>query len=233
MLLAIPDNFKQFLLSVDAVYRKKFMLIDLFNRDKTPSLSALQKKEFAAIFYHIRGHFIDFMWYIANFSTNQKIKDLVLLNIHEEIGIGNKFSHEKLYERFALECGVNIHHEIVNQTGYLPFAMDFNKEHIRWLSEHDCDEQFAAFSSYERLDNIDYFYLEQFAESLDLSSEAKTFFRVHRHVEHFDTTVETLLPLWEKSQSKVKKAFTFIYSHQLTMWQQLSDVILCGNQTPP
>lgn len=227
MLPAIPEDFKQYLYSIDTDYRQKILLIDLFNVDKTAGLSDLQKTEFAAIFYHIRGHFIDFMWYLANFSTEQTIKDIILLNINEEIGVGNKLSHEKLYERFAMECDVNIHHELVHQTHYLPFAKHFNKEHIRWLSEHDNDEQFAAFAAYERLDNIDYLYLERFVESLKLSQQAITFFKVHRYVEHFDATLEILLPLWEKSPNKIKEAFSFIYSHQLTMWQLLSDVIFC------
>lgn len=222
---AIPDDFKNYLLNVDTTYRQKLKLIALFNADKSAALTKHQKQQFAAIFYHLRGHFIDFMWYIANFSTDKKIKEIILQNIHEEIGVGTKFSHEKLYERFAMECGVNIHHELVNQAHYLPFAMDFNKEHLRWLSEHDVDEQFATFAAYERLDNIDYIYLEQFAESLQLSPQAMTFFKVHRHVEHFGATLETLLPLWKTSPDKIKQAFTFIYSHQLAMWQQLSDTI--------
>lgn len=223
--LNIPSTFRQFLCQADADYRQNLVSLALFNREKTVKWTHEQKKYFAAIFYHIRGHFINFMWYLANFAPDEQTKSIVMQNIHEELGQSSKFSHEKLYERFATECGVNIHDEIVNETHYLPFAQRFNKEHLRWLTEHDADERLAAFAAYERLDNIDYPYLTEFANSLEVSQHALTFFRVHTQVEHFESTIEQLLPIWQASNTKVKESFNFIYSHQYQMWQQLSDTV--------
>ena len=225
IIFTIPADFERFLATVDNNYRQQLLTIDLFNDVKTAALNPMQKKKFAAVFYHIRGHFIDFMWYIANFTPDADVKEIILQNIQEEMGIGSLVSHEKLYERFAKACGVDIHHELVHQTYFLPFAKEFNKEHLRWLSEHDADEQFVALASYERLDNIDYVYLDQFANSLNLPQQAKTFFKVHIHVQHFNSTLEKLLPIWKATPKKVVDAFDFIYSHQYRMWQQLSDIV--------
>lgn len=219
------NDLDQFLLITDNQYRQKLSTINLFNFTKTIHWNSTQKKYFAAIFYHIRGHFINFMWYLANFSTSTVVKKIIIDNIYEELGRKNQFSHEQLYERFANECGVNIHHELVNETHYLPFVREFNKAHLKWLSEHDEDEQFAAFSAYERLDNIDYHYLSQFATSLSLNPTNLTFFNVHALVNHFDLTLEKLSPIWQTNPEKVINAINFIYEHQYTMWQKLSDCI--------
>ena len=190
MIATTLHDLEQLLHKADNDYCRRLAAIDLFNYDKTALWSVRQKKIFAAVFYHVRGHFINFMWYVANFATDEQIKKIILQNIHEELGIGTKFSHEKLYEHFAQECGVDIKHELVHETHYLPFAKEFNQGHLCWLTEHDADEQFAAFASYERLDNIDYLYLNKFTGSLNLSSRAKAFFNVHVNVEHFDATLE-------------------------------------------
>lgn len=120
---------------------------------------------------------------------------------------------------------MSISDEIINETHYLPFAKQFNKDHLSWLAGHDEEERFAAFAAYERLDNIDYPHLTEFAASLGISSKGLAFFRVHSHVEHFSSTLEKLLPLWEPACEKIKNAFDFIYSHQLQMWQRLSEEI--------
>ncbi|MDI9819837.1 MULTISPECIES: iron-containing redox enzyme family protein [unclassified Legionella] len=221
--IEMPFAFEEFLSMTDAGYRHQLAQIALFDK-KTIFWDEERKKKFAAIFYHLRGHFINFMWYLANFSPDPYTKKIVMENIHEELGTESRFSHEMLYERFANECGVDIKDEIVNETNYLPFARQFNKEHLRWLTEHDADERLSAFAAYERLDNIDYPYLLEFAESLSLSPSATAFFRVHVHVEHFESTVEKLVPIWHESEEKVKKSFAFIYNHQINMWRQLSDI---------
>nr|WP_278043936.1 iron-containing redox enzyme family protein [Legionella nagasakiensis] len=185
-----------------------------------------RKKYFAAVFYHLRGYFIDFMWYVANFTEDEEIKDIILQNIQEELGTKSRTSHEKLYAQFAEECGVNIHDEIVNKTHYLPFAKEFNQEHLRWLTQHDKHSHLAAFSAYERLDNIDYPLLTEFAYSLDLSEKAMKFFKVHVYVKHFESTQDHLIDIWQTSPKTVREAFNFIYSHQLNMWQTLSNAIM-------
>lgn len=221
----LPPTLNQFLMHTDNEYHKKITSIPLFNIKKTASWTKKQKHLFAAIFYHLRGHFIDFMWFIANFAPDIQTKSIILENIKEEIGTANKLSHEKLYAYFANEYDVDIHDEIINETHYLPFAKQFNKEHLAWLATHDAEEQIAAFSAYERLDNIDYIYLTECALSINTSSKGMIFFRTHTHVTHFSAVVEKIVPIWEHSSDKIKNAFEFIYSHQINMWQRLSDEI--------
>lgn len=220
-ILNLPSDLAEFLIERESAYKSQLEKLSLFNVEITASWSLEQKKRFAAVFYHMRGHFIDFMWYLANFS-NDKIKKIVLYNIQEELGLGAKLSHEELYALFAKECQVDIHDEVINETNYLSFVKDFNKEHLKWLSQHDTDEKLAAFSAYERLDNLDYHYLSKFAGSLKLSKIAMTFFKAHIHVEHFESTLENLIPIWHSAKDKVKKSFDFIYTHQYKIWQQLS-----------
>ncbi|CAM3020953.1 Uncharacterised protein [Legionella steigerwaltii] len=217
------QSLQHFLHQADLDYRQSLSFIPLFDPEKTCSWSATQKKNFASIFYHLRGHFINFVWYIANFSCSELTKKIILENIHEELGIGSRFSHEMLFERFAKECGVDIHDEIINETNYLPFAKGFNKTHLQWLAEHDEEERIAAFAAYERLDNLDYLHLVQLADSINLSQHASTFFKVHAHVTHFDSTLELILPIWEKNPDKVIQSLHFIYTHQHQMWRNLSN----------
>lgn len=45
------------------------------------------------------------------------------------------------------------------------------------------------------------------------------------HVEHFEPTIEKLIPIWQNSESKISDSLNFIYSHQIKMWTQLSSAI--------
>ncbi|KTC96069.1 iron-containing redox enzyme family protein [Legionella erythra] len=222
---AIPASLQAFLAHSDSMYRASLDTIPLFDADQTQHWTRQQKQYFAATFYHLRGHFINFMWYMANFSSNEHIKLAILNNIHEEIGTGTRFSHEMLYDRFATECQVNIHEEMLSETFYLPFAREFNKKHLQWLTSHSEEERIAAFAAYERLDNLDYPLLVNLAKSLQISQQGMAFFNVHVHVTHFDSVLDLLLPLWEAEQHKVKAAFEFIYTHQRQMWSNLSHTI--------
>ncbi|MDX1837154.1 hypothetical protein DIZ81_07130 [Legionella taurinensis] len=223
--IATPASLQEFLAHSDSMYRASLDTIPLFDSNQTQHWNTQQKQHFAAIFYHLRGHFINFMWYLANFSSNEQMKQVVLNNIHEEIGIGTRFSHELLYERFATECQVNIHEEMLSEAFYLPFAREFNKKHLQWLTCHSEEERIAAFAAYERLDNLDYPLLVNLAKSLHISQQGMAFFNVHVHVTHFDSVLDLLFPIWETDQSKVKNAFEFIYTHQRQMWSNLSDAI--------
>ncbi|CEK10547.1 iron-containing redox enzyme family protein [Legionella hackeliae] len=221
-----PETFTRFLTDVDRNYREQIEQIPLFDKTQTIHWTKKQKTYFAAVFYHLRGHFINFMWYVANFSNDPYTKKIILENIQEELGIKNHFSHEKLYEIFAKECDLDIQDEIVNETHYLPFAKEFNKGHLRWLAAHNTNERLAAFAAYERLDNIDYAYLTELAKSLKLSKVGRAFFNVHMHVEHFEPVVGKLIPVWLESEETIKEAFNFIYTHQLQMWTELSAILL-------
>lgn len=221
----LPPTFSQFLNQVDSAYRQKITGISLFDKEKTAVWNQNQKRMFAAILYHARGHFINFMWFIANFAPDSLSKSIILENIKEEVGTKNKISHEKLYAYFANEFGVDICEELIYEPHYRPFVKQFNKGHLAWLTAHDAEEQIAAFAAYERLDNIDYIYLTECALSLGTSSKGMIFFKVHTHVEHFSSVLVRLLPIWDKAPDKIETAFEFIYSHQLEMWQKLSDEI--------
>jgi glycerophosphoryl diester phosphodiesterase len=90
---------------------------------------------------------------------------------------------------------------------------------------HDNDERLALFSAYERLDNVDYKYLTRLASNIGTARARLLFFKVHERVEHFETTEEILLEIWQKFPEKVKKAFNFIAEHQLKMWDDLYKII--------
>lgn len=227
----LPLTFVQFLTHADGEYRQKLAALPLFDINKTSMWDVKQKELFAAIFYHLRGHFINFMWFIANFAPDDTTRNIILNNIKEELGSKNQLSHEKLYGYFAQECGVDILDELVNQTHYLPFARQFNQRHLSWLAAHDAEAQIAAFAAYERLDNIDYLYLTNCASSLNISSKGMIFFKIHAQVAHFSAVIEKLLPIWQDSNDKIIDAFDFIYSHQLHMWQKLSDTIFLGEKS--
>lgn len=227
------NDFQCFIDEMDSSYHQSIANIPLFDTKQTQLWTPDQKHKFAAVFYHLRGYFIDFMWYLANFTKDDRIKNVVFDNIQEELGLGGKHSHEQLYARFAEACGVNIHQEIIHKTHYLPFAREFNQNHLCWLSEHDYLSQFAAFAAYERLDNIDYRNLLEFAYSLDLPRQAHAFFRVHVYVEHFESTLDLLMETWQKNPEKVREAFQFIYAHQTNMWQTLSNTIFAESAIAP
>ncbi|MFT4059753.1 MAG: hypothetical protein QM652_09410 [Legionella sp.] len=221
-MINLPLTLNEFLTQRDQKYRNQLITIPLFNPTQTAQWTLEQKKFFAGLLYHIRGQFINFMWYVANFAPDTITKAIIIDNIKEELGLGNKYSHEQLYGFFTHECGIDIHDEIANETHYLPFAKKFNKDHVKWLVAHDADERIAAFAAYERLDNIDYPFLSECAQSLNISPHGKIFFDVHSAVGHFSAVLEKLLPIWEFNSEKVKEAFDFIYTHQLSMWQQVS-----------
>lgn len=221
-MLHLPDDFKQMLSECDEHYRLSLQEIPLFNATQTPPDT---QKKFAATFYHIRGHFIDFMWFIANFSSNNAVKDIIINNIKEEIGHPKGLSHEMLYERFANACGVDVIDEIIHNTNNHSFIKTYNKTHIEWLSKHDENMRLAAFAAYERLDNIDYVFLNQFGTTFLLPEDKLLFFKVHIHVEHFERTLDILTPIFNQHPDKIKQSFDFIYQHQRQMWQDLSDYI--------
>jgi pyrroloquinoline quinone (PQQ) biosynthesis protein C len=216
-------SLRSYLNDLDRRYHQQLMSIPLFNATQTATWTTAQIQYFAAIFYHIRGHFINLAWHIANFSTNASIKQLILNNIAEEIGLNTRFSHEMLYARFATACGVDIHEEIMHRVNYLPFAKTFNQNHIQWLNHHPSEKHLALFSAYERLDNIDYPLLLTLGQSLGLSQHDLTFFSVHVHVDHFDLTLDNLKTTWQTAPDHVQEAFEFIYDNQYQMWCHLSD----------
>lgn len=204
-------------------YKEGVAAIDLFNPELTETLSPQQRAFFVKAFYHARGHFHDFLWFVGN-HTSYEVKQLIIDNVAEEFG-GEGRSHEQFYYEFAAAIGVDLTDEVVNETTHLPFIQDYNRAHLRWLASHDADSLLAAFSAYEKLDNPDYSNLYALGKSFELNNRGLIFFDVHRHVEHYEATMSFINQVWERNPDKVVEAFEFVGKHQLNMWRQLSDAV--------
>jgi hypothetical protein len=213
-----------FLKSWEKQYNDKNKSIDLFDRKKTKNLTKEQKRFFANAFYHARGHFYRFLWYIGSYAQNEAEKQVVLDNIKEEFG-GSLDSHEQLYIEFAKALGGDVNDEIITERTNLPFIKEFNKAHVDWLMTHDWDSKWAAFSAYERLDNVDYENLYLLAESFGLKGKPLVFFEVHREVEHYEHASHLLQKIWDNNPESVKAAFKFIGENQIHLWEELSDAV--------
>lgn len=222
--LQTNENLDSFLMEWDRDYKSKLEDIELFNLNLTPNWTKEQKIYFAKVFYHARGHFHDFLWFIGNHAKSKTVKDIVLKNISEEMN-GSGLSHEQLYIDFAKCMGADIEREFVEEETYLDSIKEFNKGHLQWLRSHDDECRFSAFSAYERLDNIDYHYLLKLVMTLNLPTKALLFFKVHTRVQHFGTTENELRKIWDRNPEKVKEAFQFIGRHQIKMWNDLSNSI--------
>ncbi len=216
-----PSQFQHFLEGWDAIYKAEIGQIQLFNTNLTSFLSEQQKSYFVKAFYHIRGHFHDFLWYMGNHAPDSKTKKIIVTNISEEFG-GNYGSHEQLYFHFAESLGVNIHQEIIDETNYDDYIVQFNKGHLNWLRQHDWISCLAAFSAYEHLDNIDYTLLSLLANNIGASKKGMAFFKIHEKVRHFEPLSDLLLEAWNNSPEKIKEGFYFIGQHQLNMWRNLA-----------
>lgn len=216
-----------FLKNWDKNYLHKIKKIPLFDQNKTSHWSESQKTLFIKLFYHIRGHFHEFLWTMGNYAPNSIEKSVILKNISEEFG-GNGYSHEQLYMAFAESMGVNLKQEILTEETNLPFIRDFNKGHINWLHHHDWESAMAIFSAYERLDNIDYVHLLSLAKSISHKTTKRVnlaFFNVHARAQHFLETVDSIMKTWENNSFIIIQAFNFIGTHQLKMWKNLSKTI--------
>lgn len=218
------SSLDNFLKAWEKEYVDKVSQIPIFNTDLTANLSQSQKEMFVKLFYHLRGHFHDFLWYVGNHADDKETKDIVLSNIAEEFNGGAK-SHEQLYMIFAESLGLNIRNFFQDKEYRIDFVEDFNNSHIDWLHKHSADHCFCAFAAYEKLDNVDYQKLMELVKSFGISHKGQVFFKIHSVVEHFQPTYNKLSHIWSKSEEAVKDSFTFITDNQAKMWQKLSDKI--------
>jgi len=221
------ETLETYLQTWDTAYDNKSCRIPLFDLSKPPQLSLAQKQLFVKSFYHARGHFYRFLWYVGSFANTADEKKVVVDNIVEEFG-GARRSHEQLYFDFAQSLDVDLVSEIQSEAAYLPFLKVFNQGHIDWLLTKDWNHKWAAFSAYERLDNIDYENLYKLVSSLGLDEKALRFFDAHRWVKHYEGASNSLLKIWELHPQSVKSSFEFIGAHQLQMWRNLSNLVLTG-----
>lgn len=220
----IKMNLDDYLNQFDKEQTEAYRRIPLF---KSPVLTRDQQQYFAKVFYHLRGHFRDFLWLMGNFAPDERSKRVILDNIQEEFG-GNGKSHEALYFDFARALSVNLADELLSQPNYLDFARDFNLGHRQFLLEHDWETGVATFCAYERLDNTDYRFLERLVRGFGLSDDALRFFTVHTRVEHYGAAKDGLglENIWQQNPGKVREGFSFIGSHQAQMLRDLSDAVL-------
>lgn len=218
------SDLNDFIKYLDSEYKEKVRSISLFDTDKTKTWSILQKQYFCKVFYHLRGHFHDFLWLMGNYAPNEAAKNIFLKNIGEEFGESRR-SHEQLYINFATALNVDIPDEIIKEKHYTKFARSFNKGHIQWLLEHNWNEKLSAFAAYERLDNVDYPQLLKLANSFSLDDQALLFFEVHTKVEHYEAAEGLLNEIWATEPQSVKNGFTFIYNHQIIMWEHLLQAV--------
>jgi hypothetical protein len=201
-------------------YSDEVKKLPLFAKDFASCLTPEQKKLFIKIFYHARGKFHDFLWYVGSNTQNAKVKKVVLQNISEEFN-GSAASHEEMYMHFANQFNVDLTKEFFENKYYIKSIREFNDNHISYLVSNDDNHRIAALSAYEKLDNIDYPFLLEFASQIGAKGKALIFFKVHALVEHFEATKETLESVWEKDAVAVKKSFEFITSNQLFLWNSL------------
>ena len=116
--------------------------------------------------------------------------------------------------------------EIVTEENNLTFIKKFNQGHLKWLNTHESwHSKMAAFSAYERLDNIDYNNLLLLTQRFNIENEYLDFFVIHSNADHFDRTMNSLMKIWMVNAGYVTEAFTFIKSHQIYMWKLLSKAI--------
>lgn len=224
--LSNSENLEDFLQAWDAYYSSLVENLELFNSNYITKWSLFQRQHFVKTFYHIRGHFHDFLWYMGNFAPNKKSKDMILQNIIDELG-DHGMSHEKLYHLFAEQLGVDLTNEMIEQETYLPFIQEFNKGYIRWLHKHDWTTRVSAFAALERLDNVDYANTKKIAENLGVQNRGLAFFNVHMNSKHFEHVLnDEFYEVWESEPEKVKYAFDFVAKYQAGAWKALSDEIL-------
>ncbi len=220
-----PEGMEAYLSDWDAEYKTEIKKIDLFDASKTSTWSFQQKQFFIKVFYHLRGHFADFLWYMGNFAPDASTKEMIIRNIRDEFN-QNGLSHEQLYFIFAEAFDVDLSFELLDEGSYLPFARDYIQGQLRWLRSNDWDHRLAGFAAIERLDNVDYASFRDVAISMGAEKKALTFFNVHICADHFEGILASAFgELWQKDQLLVRNVFTFIKDFQIDMLNQLSNAV--------
>lgn len=219
-----PIDLSSYIENIINSYSDKVRKLPLFADDFARCLTLKQKKLFIKIFYHARGKFHDFLWYVGSNTQNAKVKKIVIQNIAEEFN-GSAASHEEMYMYFANYFNVNLTKEFLKNKYYIKSVRDFNNNHINYLVNHNDDHRISAFSAYEKLDNIDYPFLLKFASNMGAKGKALIFFKIHAAVEHFESTRGMLDSIWKKNSDAVKKSFEFITNNQLFLWNSLFNEI--------
>jgi Iron-containing redox enzyme len=217
----MTQTLQQFIEIKTADYQTKAQNLILFQPEFAQNLTLEQKQKFALTFYHIRGKFYKFLWYLGSFAPTKQYKQVVIDNLWEEFG--QTISHEQWYYKFASEFGVDCKREILEEKYNYQWVKDYNEEHIRFILTKPFEQVWSIFGAYEALDNIDYDNLYKLAQNLSSTKQGLVFFDIHRRAGHFETISPLLQTIWDKDPESVKLGFEFIFEHQLQMWQNLGD----------
>ena len=81
---AIKPDLNEFISEWEQKYRSEIDQVAVFDPEQTSNWSMEKKRYFAKIFYHIRGHFHDFLWFMGSHAPDAHTKQIVLNNIAEE-----------------------------------------------------------------------------------------------------------------------------------------------------
>ena len=212
-------------------YQNEVQKIDLFKRDRVELWRENDKKLFLGVFYHLRGHFAEFLWHMGSFAPNKKTKQLILGNIEDEFNL-NGFSHEELYLRFASSFNIDLTYELIDEKFYRPFAREYIKGQLRWLRMNDWDSRLSAFAAIEFLDNVDYINFKEVAIWMGAEKNALTFFNVHIYADHFESILNSeFILLWKENSDLIKKVFEFVLEYQISMFKKFSNEIFSSIKT--
>lgn len=219
-----PSDFFRFTREWKNTYRANVEELSLFSSSLvwTPA----RRERFVRLFYHARGHFADLLWQLAGQATPEE-RRVIVTNIMDELGGFAGSAHEILYFRFAQALGIDIREdEAAYGRSYESFLADYNHGHVAFILSHDHIANWALFSAYELLDNVDYTKLLELAKGTGVTgSDSLQFFSVHVGSSHYSQTYTLLHSCWNKDERAVREAFEFIASHQLAMWRQLGEEV--------
>jgi len=215
----------EFIYKWDQSMKKSYASMRLLGSDPV-ILSAEQMAKFALVFFHVRSHFAPFLWYVGSRVTCREMIHAICNNVKDEFGV--QISHDQLYERFAESVGADVSLEPAYERYYLDFAKRFNRGHLEWMVTKAEAAIAGAFAAYERLDNIEYPLLLDFASRHKVPKDGLAFFAVHARVTHYDDVKQSLKGYWNQDNEGVKSGFCFIREHQLEMWRHLENVIVDG-----
>jgi hypothetical protein len=214
-----PQTLSEYTANWSKKYKQMLDKNELFQSGFAKNLTLEQRQKFIKYFYHIRGNFYTFLWFIGSLAPDVKYRKIALGNIVEEFGV--TMSHEQWYMEFAAAHGVDLKTEIIQEKFNHGFIKTYNKGYIDYIINHDFDLAWSVFSAYELLDNQDYPSLQKFAKNIGTDTKSLTFFRIHANGNHYDSTHTLLQEIWDKDSEKAKQAFEFVAAHQLNMWAEL------------
>jgi Iron-containing redox enzyme len=204
-------------------YQNKVKNLQLFQPEFAQNLTLEQKQKLILTFYHIRGHFYKFLWFMGSTAPNKEYKKVIMGNITEEFG--SVKSHEQWFFEFAKEFGVDCNSEILHETHNHDWVKEYNNGHIEYILSNNWDKTWSLFSMYEMLDNTDYSNLYYLASNIGSTKKGLVFFEIHRNASHYDNCNDLLQKVWDKNPDDVVEACNFVLDYQCKMWERLGECV--------